>query len=175
MSSIEGYCVNRTNNSHLINVSGIPLVRTSRGEQITARDGEGKLQVYLNNPDAAKYRIHSSFLASEIICRFYRSALRIPEYNIEQEAVDKVLPKYETREPRFVTANHIRENIEDLKIIKDAIYSNPIILEKVADKYILTDGSSWYRPEEMYIQSDDIRTGYSLIRGILTLRFLSHH
>lgn len=175
MSSIEGYCVNRTNNSHLINVSGIPLVRTSRGEQITARDGEGKLQVYLNNPDAAKYRIHSSFLASEIICRFYRSALRIPEYNIEQEAVDKVLPKYETREPRFVTANHIRENIEDLKIIKDAIYSNPIILEKVADKYILTDGASWYRPEEMYIQSDDIRTGYSLIRGILTLRFLSHH
>lgn len=175
MESIQSYCVNRSNSTHYINVSGIPLVRTSRGEQITARDSEGKLLVYLNNPDVAKYKIHPAFQRSEIIRSFYQSALRIPEYNIEQEAVEKVLPKYETVEPRFITTNHIKENIEDLKIIKDAIFMNPNILEKVADKYILTDGTYWYRPKEMYIQSDDIRTGYSLVRGILTLRFLSHH
>lgn len=43
------------------------VVRTVSQEQICARDEHGKLQVYLNNPDIAKYRIESTFIKNECI------------------------------------------------------------------------------------------------------------
>lgn len=173
-SRIESYCIKRaSNDGHFIDVSRIPFVRTANGEQICARDEHDRLLVYLNNPDIAKYRIDIAFRKSETIRSFYQRALLIPDYNIEQEAVENILPKYETKQVRFKTNNHIRENIEDLKIIKDAIYTNPSVLEKLADKYLVTDGTSWYRPSEMYIKSGDVRSGYSLVRGIVSFRFLA--
>lgn len=171
---IESYCIKRTSNDgHYIDPSKIPFVRITSGDQICARDEYGKLQVYLNNPDIAKYRIDGRYRASEIIRSFYQRALLIPEYNIEQETVENILPKYETRQVHFKTANHIRENIEDLKIIKDAIYTNPAILDKIADKYIVTDGTSWYKPSEIYIKSEDMRSGYSLVRDIVKFNYLA--
>lgn len=96
LSRIESYCIKRTTyDSHYIDVSQIPFVRTVSQEQICARDGHGKLQVYLNNPDIAKYRIESTFIKNETIRSFYRRALEIPEYNIEQETIENILPKYE--------------------------------------------------------------------------------
>lgn len=171
---IESYCIKRpTNDGHFIDVSKIPFVRTVDGEQICARDDAGHLQVYLNNPTVAKYRIDGYFRRSDTIRSFYQRALLIPDYNIEQEAVENVLPKYEKKNVDFKTSNPIKENIEDLKIIKDAIYTNPSVLDKLADKYLVTDGISWYRPSELYIKSGEIRAGYSLVQNFVAFRFLA--
>ena len=174
MSRIESYCIRRSSgDSHYINASQIPFVRTTDRKQICARDEGGRLQVYLNNPDIALYKIESSFLKSESIRSFYERALQIPEYDVQQEAVENILPKYAGKNPAFKTNSPISENIEDLKTIKDAIYVNPAVAEKVADCYVVTDGKDWYRPSELYISSGDIRTGYSLVKGILPIHFLS--
>lgn len=176
MYRIESYCIKRTSNDgHFIDVSKIPFVRITNGDQICARDEQGKLQVYLNNPDIAKYRIDARYRSSDIIRSFYQRALLIPEYNIEQETVENILPKYETRQVKFRTTDHIRENIEDLKLIKDAIYTNPAILDKIADKYIVTDGITWYRPSEIYIKSDDVRSGYKLVGGLIKFNYLAEY
>lgn len=61
LSRIENYCVKKSiNDSHYIDVSHVPFVRTVRGDQICARDASGKLQVYLNNPEVAiiKLKVH---------------------------------------------------------------------------------------------------------------------
>lgn len=172
-SRIESYCIKRLNNDHFIDVSNIPFVRTATGNQICAKDADGHWQVYLNNPDIAKYRIEHRFIKSPDIRSFYQRVLLIPEYNIEQEAIENVLPKYETKKVEFKTSDHINENIADLKIIKDAIYSNPSILDKLADKYIVTDGKNWYRPWELYIDWNDVRSGYSLVRKYVPFKFLA--
>lgn len=175
MSRIESYCIKRASyDSHYIDVSKIPFVRTAEQEQICARDDNGKLQVYLNNPKLVKFRIESTFLKNDSIRSFYQRALGIPEYNIEQETLENILPKYETVHVKFKTDDPLTENIEDLKIIKDAIYTNPSILERVKDKYIVTDGKNWYCPSELYIYSNDIRSGYSLVKDIVSINYLSN-
>lgn len=175
MDKIESYCIKKpTYDSHYIDVTNIPFVRTSRGEQICARDESGHLLVYLNNPDVAKYKIDADFKKNDSIRSFYSRALRIPEYNIVQEAIENILPKYESRPVKFKTSNTIRENIEDLKIIKDAIYTNLSVLDKLADKYIVTDGTEWYRPSDIYIRSNDIRCGYSLVKDYVNFVYLSN-
>ena len=176
MDRTESYCTRRANRDrHYIDASRIPLVRTNRGEQICARNEAGKLQVYLNNPDIASFRIDASFIRNEVIRSFYERALGIPEYNVEQETVENILPKYAARNPRFKSRDPIQENIEDLKIIKDAIYTNPSVLDKIADKFIVTDGRDWYMPCELYIQSGEIRSGYQLVDGIVQIRYLTRH
>ena len=172
-SRIESYCIRRpSSDSHYINAARLPLVRTSSREQICARDEEGRLQVYLNNPEVAAFRIDMDFLHNESVRSFYERALGIPEYNVEQETVENILPKYATKKPQFKTSSPIRENIEDLKTIKDAIYTNSSVLEKLADKYIVTDGKEWFLPSEVYLRSDEIRSGYSLVKDIVHLRYL---
>lgn len=171
---IESYCIQSSKYSgHGINAEVIPFVRTKDGEQICARDADGKLQVYLNNPEIATYIIEYSFLQNSIIRSFYERALRIPEYDINQEVTENILPKYETDKPAFKTTNHFKENIEDLKTIKNALVANSGIVKTVKESYILTDGNGWVKPTELYIRSDDPRTGYSLVKGILSLKFLS--
>ena len=128
----------------------------------------------MNNPDIAKYRIESTFIKNDSIRSFYRRALEIPEYNIEQETIENILPKYENANVKFKTDDPITENINDLKVIKDAIYTNSSILERISDKYIVTDGKNWYRPEELYIRSNDTRSGYSLVKDIVRIKYLAH-
>ncbi len=171
MARIESYCIRRTSfDSHYLNVSNIPFVRTTSGKHICARDKDGHLQVYLNNHNIARFRIAESFISNDTIRSFYRSALLIPEYNVEQETIEKILPRYSSRN----VERTIQENIEDLKTIKDAIYVNPSIVDiYLADKFIVTDGTSWYRPSELYIQSGDVRAGFSLLRGIKDFKYLS--
>ena len=51
MARIVNYCIKKiTYDSHYIDVSKISFVRTVSGEQICARDDEGKLQVYFEQP-----------------------------------------------------------------------------------------------------------------------------
>ena len=130
LSRIESYCIKRTTyDSHYIDVSQIPFVRTVSQEQICARDGHGKLQVYLNNPDIAKYRIESTFIKNETIRSFYRRALEIPEYNIEQETIENILPKYECANVKFKTNDPITENIDDLKVKAEMVQTEDSSLE----------------------------------------------
>ena len=162
------------NDSHYIDVSHVPFVRTVRGDQICARDTSGKLQVYLNNPEVANYKIESTFLQSESIHSFYQRALQIPEYNVEQETIENILPKYVTKDVKFRTNNPIKENIDDLKIIKDAIdTTHSGIVEQLKDKYIVTDGKEWYCPNELYIRSGDSRLGYDLVKNIVNIHYLA--
>lgn len=172
---IESYCIKRQGyDRHYIDASKIPFVRTASQEQICARDENGKLQVYLNNPKIAKYRIESTFIRNDNIRSFYQRALGIPEYNVEQETIENILPKYESADVKFRTKDPIAENIDDLKIIKDAIHTNPSILDRIWDKYIVTDGKHWYRPSDLYIQSDNTKSGYSLVKGIISVKYLSN-
>lgn len=175
LSRIENYCVKKSiNDSHYIDVSHVPFVRTVRGDQICARDASGKLQVYLNNPEVANYKIESTFLQSESIRSFYQRALQIPEYNVEQETIENILPKYVTKDVKFRTNNPIKENIDDLKIIKDAIdTTHSGIVEQLKDKYIVTDGKEWYCPSELYIKSEDSRLGYDLVKNIVNIHYLA--
>lgn len=174
MEHIESFCIKRgSQQSHYIDVSNIPFVRLNNGEHICAKE-DGRLLVYLNNPAVCKYKIATDFLQRESIRSFYERALNIPVYDLERETIDKILPKYLTKNIAFKTDNHIKENIEDLKEIKDAITINPAIIEQVADKYVVTDGKDWYKPSELYIRSmDSHRTGYTLVKGIIEIKFLS--
>lgn len=173
-SRIETYCSKRSlGSSHHINVEKIPFVRTKEKEQICARDENGKLQVYLNNPESARYTIEASFLKSDVIRSFYETVLGIPEYNIVQEVTNNILPKYQTETPSFSTINSFKENIDDLKAIKEALFANPGIMNQVHESYIVTDGKGWFKPRELYIHTTDVRSGYSLVKGILTLHFLA--
>lgn len=174
MGNIESFCIRRSSqqSSHYIDVSEIPFVRLSNGEHICARK-DGKLQVYLNNPAVCKLKILEAFRNNDTIRSFYERALGIPNYDLERETIDKILPKYTTKNVAFKSDDHIRENIEDLKEIKDAISMNPLILEQVAERYIVTDGKEWYRPSELYIRSGDVRSGYDLIRGIVDIKYLA--
>ncbi len=97
----------------------------------------------------------------------------VVDYNIEQVVIHNVLPKYITRDIEFATNDHLKENINDLKIIKEAIYFNSRILEEVQDKYILTDGKGWYRPKELYLRSDGSQSGYALVKGLISIKYLS--
>ena len=170
--NIESFCVRCIDStSHTIDASEIPFVRLSDGDQICARQN-GEVQVYINNPDVCKNKIDKDFLKNDIIRGFYERALRIPRYDIVEE-VKRLLLKYKTRDVVFNTSDAIRENIEDLKKIKEALYANPSLIESVKDKYIVTDGAKWYLAKELYIRTDDIRSGYSLVKGIVDIRFLS--
>lgn len=172
-SRIVGYCTRKGGSDrHYIDVSDVPLVRTTRGEQICARGEDGKLQVYLNNPDTARYRIESTFLDNSSIRYFYQIALEIPEYNLQQEALEIILPKYKTRQPDFETDDEFSENVEDLKVIKEAIKQNSRVLESLRDKYIVTDGYGWYRADELYIRNNESRSGFALVQGILSINYL---
>ena len=174
MSGIESYCLKRNaKNSSYIDASKIPFVRTSDKKQITARSSSGRLNVYLNNPDIALYKIDRDFLKNSSIINFYKNALEIPEYDIVQEVSDNILPKYAAKDVKFKTDNPVRENIEDLKAIKDAVRKNPLMTDSLKDKYIVTDGKEWYRPEDLYIKSEDTCAGYSVVKDIIRLRFLS--
>lgn len=163
---IPSYCIR---GSSAVDFSGIPLVRTAEGRHICARDEKGRLQVYLNNHSAARFQIDSRFLSNESIRSLYRDALHIPEYNVEQETIETILPRYQTRK----VTRSLSENIQDLKTIKDAVYVNPSILEKLSDYYIVTDGTEWFRPQELYLRSDDVRSGFSLLQGLRNFRYLA--
>ena len=169
MFKIKSYCVRTPYEGHNINASKIPFVRTIDGSQICARDNNGQLQVYLNNHSIAKYKIDENFLDSEIIKSFYRDALRIPEYNVVQETLETILPKYKSSNVK----RSVEENIEDLKTISDAISVDHFVIDKLKDKYIVTNGKEWFTPSELYLRSNDDRSGYSLMRGIISLRYLA--
>ena len=175
-SHIENYCVRRIggDNSHYIDASKIPFVRLVDGSHILPKEN-GKPLVYLNNPKIAKYQINELFRKNDTIRSFYYRALQINEYNSEQEVIDGILPKYATKDVKFNTSNHIKENIEDLKEIKDASFLNESIYKMVADKYIVTDGKEWYRPQDLYIRSSDDRSGYFLAKGLIDIKYLSEH
>ena len=172
-SNIESFCIKRIDGqSHYIDTTDIPFVRIKGGDHICARE-DGKLQVYLNNPRVVNYHISTDCLQNDTIRGFYERALRIPSYDIEREALDNILPKYDTPDVQFKTNDHIKENIADLKEIKDAIFVNPGIVGVLADKYIVTDGDKWYKPGELYIRSSDARCGYSLVKGIIPIKYLA--
>lgn len=171
---IESYCIKRAfKDSHYINVAAIPFVRTKDGDQICARDSEGNLLVYLNNPEIAAFVIESSFLKKDSIRSFYERALGIPEYDVVREVTDNILPKYRSSSPVFRTNNRFKENIDDLKTIKNALISNSSILDQVRECFIVTDGKAWFKPTDLYIESTDVRKGYGLVKGILDLKFLA--
>ena len=173
-SNIENICTNgRSMSSKAIDITNIPFVRTAKGENICARKNN-VLQVYMNNPDIAKYRIDSEFLKSNIVVRFYTNTLMIPKYDINQEIIERILPKYEKEHVLFKTDNIIKENIEDLRNINKAVFSNPYIVEELQNKYIVTDGKRWYRPSELYIPSSNKKLGYGLVRGIKELKFMAN-
>ncbi len=175
-SHIENYCVRRVggDNSHYIDASKIPFVRLVDGTHIFAKE-DGKPLVYLNNPKIAKYQINELFRKNDTIRSFYYRALQINDYNSEQEVIDGILPKYASKVVKFYTSNHIKENIEDLKEVKDAALLNESIYKMVEDAYIVTDGNEWYRPQDLYIRSSDDRSGYFLVKGLIEIKYLSEH
>lgn len=174
LGNIEGFCVKRIDNqSHFINVSSIPFVRLANGRHICAKE-DGKSLVYINNPTSATYQIDKACLENDSIRSFYERALNIFAYNIEQDTIDKILPKYDSPDVIFKTDNHIRENIQDLKQIKEALQTSPYIIDQVTNRYIVTDGKEWYRPSDLYIRSNDVRSGYDLVRGIIDIKFLAN-
>lgn len=174
MSRIESYCIRRSStDTHYFNPNRIPFLRDSSGKHFFARDNKGKLQAYLNNPKIAVRRIDNRYLQNASIYAFLSNALQIPLYNIEQEAIDTILPKYADEYPAFTTDNPLQENIEDLSVIKDAINANPLICERVKEHYIVSDGTRWCKPSELYIPSNDTRKGYGLVKGLIPIHYLA--
>ena len=175
--AIKSFAVTNEKNmgSHDIDVSAIPFVRLSTGKHICAYD-HGKPTVYINNPDCCPNRIEASFVNNEIIRTFYANNLHVLTYNVERTVVDSILPKYATKGKVRVSTEDLRENIADLKIIKDAIWTNPKVSEDVRNYYILTDGKNWYRPTEIHMPSGyngKTISEYRLVKGICNLRFFT--
>lgn len=158
-----------------INVTNVPFVRLANGKN-TCAYSDGKPAVYINNPDACANKIDKNYLGSQIINDFYRIALRIPEYNVESTVISDILPKYRHKDRVPILPTNIRENIRDLKAIKDALIRAPQIREMLQDAYILTDGENWYCPGELHIPSGFFGSSipeYHLLDGIKQLRYIS--
>lgn len=175
--AIKSFAVTNEKNmgSHDVDVSMIPFVRLTTGNHICAYKG-GMPLVYINNPDNCLYRIEGSFCNSDIIRGFYADNLRIPNYNVERMVVDNILPKYADRENIKVSITDLKENISDLKTIKDAIRINPDISKQVRKYYILTDEKDWYRPEEIHMPSGYAGKNipeYRLVKVFCQLRFFT--
>ncbi len=168
-SAISGVSI-----SNEVKLQEIPLVRLSNGKQICAYDGTMP-NVYLNNPEEIQNKIDHAFLEDITIKSFYAHNLRIPNYDIARTVLDTVLPKYEDRNHiRFNTDNHIRENIQDLKMVKTAMAVDSTIARKAADCYILTDGKDWYCPSEIHISNSfGNKPEYTLVKDICNLKFLA--
>jgi hypothetical protein len=155
--SIESYCLKRksTSSGSYIDVHEIPLIRLDNGKNIVAFQ-DGIPQAYINNPDHCDLKIHQNFISSNTIKSFYAGVLEVPEYNILRTAIDKILPKYENPlQVRFQTDKKIKENIEDLKTIKEALNASKFfdgeLLDKISKSYIVTDGKEWYKPSQLHI------------------------
>ncbi len=157
---------------HDVDISRIPFVRLTDGIHITAFHN-GSPCVYLNNPRICPNKIDAAFLQDETIYDFYAVNLRIPDYNIERIVCDTILPKYKNRGNITVSLD---ENIADLKSIENALNENRFLLSTVAEYYILTDGTEWYRPYELHIPSGfrgTIIPEYKLLGGILDLKYIT--
>lgn len=176
-SAIRSFSVSRTRavGSHDIDVTLIPFVRLQDGRQICAYDKNGYPAVYLNNPPSCSNKIDKSFIDNHTIKRFYSAVLHITEYNVVTTVTDEILPKYANLETAKAVTRE--ENIQDLKTIKDAILVSSDMREKVKNYYIVTDGSAWFKPEDLHIPSGFGRTRpeYSLIDDRGKLKFLSFH
>lgn len=175
--TIKSFTVTREKNmgSHDIDVGAIPFVRLSTGKHTCAYE-HGKPVVYINNPEGCPNRIEASFVNNEIICAFYVNNLHVPTYNVERIVVDSILPKYATRGKIRVSTEDLRENIADLKIIKDAIRTNSRVSDEVKKYYILTDGKNWYRPTETHMPSGyngKTILEYRLLKGTCNLCFFT--
>ena len=163
----------RVGAKHEVDIGNIPFVRLTNGKQITAYI-DGAPTVYINNPEACDNKIDPSFLAESVIYEFYSNNLYIPEYNVERIVLDTTLKKYRFRAGIAVS---IKDNITDLKLIKDALQKAPYILQSVQDAYILTDGKGrWYKPKELHIPSGysgrNIQS-YKLLFGICEIRYIT--
>ena len=168
-SAISGVSI-----SNEVKLQEIPLVRLNNGKQICAYDGSVP-NVYLNNPDGIDNRIDNRFLEDLTIKNFYAHNLRIPNYDIARIVIDEIIPKYIDRNHiKFNTESHIHENIQDLKMIKTAMVTDPSIVKRVSECYILTDGKDWYRPSEIHISNSfGNKPEYVLVRDICNLKFLA--
>lgn len=161
--------------SYDIDVKEIPFVRLTTGKHICAYEDKTPV-VYINNPENCPNRIEWSFCNSDIIRGFYINNLRIPSYNVERIVIDSILPKYADRNNIEVSVIDLKENISDLKTIKDAVRINSGIGEEVRKFYILTDGESWFRPEEIHMPSGygaKIIPEYRLVKDLCQLRFFT--
>lgn len=159
--------------NHEIDIREIPFVRLADGKHICAYENDTPI-VYINNPKECPNIIDGEFCNSQVIRKFYIENLKIPKYDIERIVLDDILPKYKEKENiKFVTQDEKKENIADLKKIKDAMNINPQIVESVKECYIVTDGKSWYRPTELHISFGGMKQEFQLVKGICNLKFLS--
>lgn len=168
-SAISGVSI-----SNEVKLQEIPLVRLSTGAHISAYN-DGTPNVYLNNPEGFENRIEFTFLEDDTIRNFYAHNLRIPNYDIARIVLDDIVPKYANRtQICFSSDNHIYENIQDLKKVKTAMMSDPSIVKKIADCYILTDGKEWFRPSEIHVSdSFSNKPEYKLVEDICDFKFLA--
>lgn len=159
--------------SNDINVRNIPFIRSSESKHICPYDETGRPQVYLNNPETVPIRIHIDFLNSEKIREYLTSVLRISNYDVSSIAVDKVFPKYRTREVKV----SFKDNVADLKTVKDAMILNPRLVEDVLELYIITDGENWYKPSELHVPSGFAGGAsipeYALARDLVDIKYIS--
>lgn len=174
--AIRSFAVSRTENlgSHGIDVSHIPFIRLSDGSQVCAYD-QGAPTVYINNPKIWPNKIESAFIHNSVIRSFYTVNLNVQEYNLVTIVLDDILPKYAERESIEVSVKNLKENISDLKTIKDAIQMSPDIKGSINNYYVVTDGKKWFKPEELHIPSGfgKQKPEYRLLQGISTLQFIS--
>ena len=178
--AIRTFAVNRREKevlgSHEIDVSRIPFVRTHDRRQICAYEDKHPV-VYINNPEACVNKIHDSFIQSNIIRTFLTSNLNIPAYNVVTIVKESVLPKYSSQTPSISTEN-LKENIRDLKTIKDALQTDPGILEKIQGYYLVTDGKKWYKPTDLHIPSEfaggKMKPEFDLVSGVCELHYISN-
>lgn len=170
---IESYC-SATAGGRRIKTDDIPFVRLNDGTQIPAKE-KGKSIVYLNNPAVCKYKIHADFLKSSEIKKFYQYALGIQEYNIVSETLDRILPKYDTENVAFVTSNPIKENIEDLHEIRNAMQMDNTVKERAQGCFIvMSEDGKWCRPDELYIKTNETLEECRLIKGIIDVRYVAN-
>ena len=174
-NAIRSFSVSRTKTvgSHDVDVTLIPFVRLQDGRQVCAYDNDGHPVVYLNNPPSCSNKIDRTFIDSIAIKRFYSTILHITEYNVVTTVTDDILPKYRSGEA--AKAVTVKENIQDLKTIKNAIQVSPELRDKVKNYYIVSDGSNWFKPGDLHIPSGFGRTRpeYNLIDDTRILDFLS--
>ena len=169
--------VSQTEGSRLVDVSKIPFIRLTNGRNITAFSN-GIPNAYSNNPEHCANKIDKDFLNNEIISDYYIRILKVPEYNLIRIISDEILPKYASSKVLFQTKDSFKENCRDLVQIKKAMTSRKDVnfYHLLRDKYIVTDGQNWFRPDDLHIPEKYVPlgqpTGYDLVSDFMELKFL---
>lgn len=149
---------------HSASLSNKPIIRLQNNSHVKPFKDDGSPNVFLSKElslDSIKPLVKDTLSANEDVYRFL-SDMGIPEYDLVEQVIDNVLPRYST--DSGITFN---QHLEDIQLIQKALRTDskekkkrlmeqlrktPFLLKKYDDENKL----SYSLPEKLFVDDDDL-------------------